>query len=181
MPTPRAIAIGSTGSVMTPCSRMTRLAASDAVQARSGWFISLFLFRLALCEGLQDVVGDVAVSSTELVQMAMQPVGARRLLHLVDAAEQEVCGDFQRIGEPAEIVKGRLPRARLEMRDGRGLQVGAVGCRNPRSRCSDVLVNDTPRRSRRKMRASPDTDGVGPGRVASGGVRDSARCGRCPL
>jgi hypothetical protein len=37
MPTARAraIAIGSTGNVMTPRSRMTRLAASDAVHARS--------------------------------------------------------------------------------------------------------------------------------------------------
>src|SRR5262245_43183464 len=102
------MAIGSTGSVMTACSRMMRLAASDAVQARSARFISFLLFRLPLREGLQDVVGDVAVGRTELVEMAMQSVRARRLLHLLDAAEQEIRGDFERVGEPAEIVEGRL-------------------------------------------------------------------------
>src|SRR4051812_35906602 len=82
MPTPRAITIGSTGSVITACSRMTRLAATDAVHARSARFISFLLFRLPLREGLQDVVGDVAVGRTEVVKMAVQAVGARRLLHL---------------------------------------------------------------------------------------------------
>src|SRR5687768_863139 len=79
MPTPRAIAIGSTGSLMTACSRMTRLAASDAVHARSARFISFLLFRLPLRESLQDVVGDVAVGGTELVEMPVQSVSAGRL------------------------------------------------------------------------------------------------------
>jgi hypothetical protein len=59
--------------------------------------------------------------------MPAEPVRTRRLLHLVDAAEQEIRGHFTRVREPADVAEGRLSLARLEMRHGGRLKIGAFG------------------------------------------------------
>jgi hypothetical protein len=43
----------------------------------------------------EDVVSSVAVSGAELIEMPLEPAGTRRLLHLVDAAEQEIRGHLK--------------------------------------------------------------------------------------
>ncbi|OQW36213.1 MAG: hypothetical protein A4E19_00740 [Nitrospira sp. SG-bin1] len=86
----------------------------------------LFPLRL-LCKQLDEVIGKFAVVAVERVVVPMKPVSIGQSGEVIDATEQVVGCDIERVREKTQIIEGWFPSTGFKMRNRRRLKISAFG------------------------------------------------------